>query len=308
MFTRNSPVVAQMRRTWTLSETSALARLFSSGVIRELAQRGHSPLLGRLLSELNLSGSLPSASTLGDFLDWAFSEFRKRDNRHEYIYKNAIAQKVLLGVHSLNTACMLTEFRAGECKADVVILNGTSTVYEIKSERDDLGRLERQLAEYLKVFQYVQVITGEKRLGALERLVPNEVGIQVLTGRYTIQEHRSASSNIPNIFPEQVFESLQRSEYLAILDRYGIPVPDVPNTQIHSVAKRLFVSLTAEQAHQGMVDVLKETRNPMALREFIQSVPDALKAAAISVPLAKSERSRLLEALTTDLQTAFNWA
>lgn len=297
-----------MKRMWTSSETSALARLFSSSVIRELAQKGRSPLFGRLLSELNLSDPLPDTKTLGNFLDWAYIEFRRKNNRHEYIYKNAIAEKVLLGKHSLNTACMLTEFRAGDCKADVVILNGTSTVYEIKSERDDLSRLQRQLAEYLKIFQYVQVITGENHLDALERLIPKEVGIQVLTDRFTIRDYRSATSNIPNICPERVFESLQRSEYLTILNMNGIPVPEVPNTRIHSVAKQLFITLTPEQAHQGMVDVLKKTRSPIPIREFIRSVPGALKAAAISIPLNQQERSRLLEALNMEFETALRWA
>ncbi|MEI9986083.1 MAG: sce7726 family protein [Aliidongia sp.] len=53
----------------------------------------------------------------------------------------SVTQKILMGKHSLRTASMLNEFRAGSCKADLVILNGTATVYEIKSERDSLTRL-----------------------------------------------------------------------------------------------------------------------------------------------------------------------
>lgn len=296
-----------MKRTWSSSDTSALARLFSSGVIRELAEKGYSPLFGRLLAELALPEALRDITTLADFFDWAFCEFRRRNNRHEYIYKNAIAQKVLIGKHSLNTACMLTEFRAGDCKADVVILNGTSTVYEIKSERDALNRLQRQLSEYLKVFDYVQVITGDNHLRALESLIPEQVGIQVLTDRFTISDHRPPISNARNVCPERVFESLQRSEYLEILSAHGIVVPDVPNTRIHAAAKELFITLTPEQAHQGMVDVLRRTRSPIALRDFVQSVPCALKAAAISVPLTRQERLRLLEALSGEFRTALAW-
>lgn len=300
--------VIMMKRTWSPSDISALARFFSSGVIRELAKKGYSPLFGRLLDELTLSEPLPGVTTVGDFLDRAFGELRRKNNRHEYIYKNAIAHKVLIGKHSLNTACMLTEFRAGNCKADVVILNGTSTVYEIKSERDALGRLQRQLSEYLKVFDYVQVIAGENHIMALESLIPEQVGIQVLTDRFTIRDHRPAVSNARNVCPEHVFESLQRSEYLAILNAHGIAVPEVPNTRIHAVAKELFITLTPEQAHQGMVEVLQRTRSPIALRDFVEAVPSALKAAAVSVPLTRQERLRLLEALSADFRTAFTWA
>ena len=85
-----------------------------------------------------------------------------REYRYEYIYKNAVAKKILLGKHNLNTAFMLTEFRADDCKADTVILNGTSYVYEIKTEMDSFDRLDRQISAYRKVFDYITVISSEK--------------------------------------------------------------------------------------------------------------------------------------------------
>ncbi|MHB9027049.1 MAG: sce7726 family protein [Armatimonadota bacterium] len=297
-----------MKRVWSPSEIAALARFFSSSVVRELAHKGYSSLFGRLLHESGLSHSHHVTNTLGEFFDWAYGVLQAKDNRHEYIYKNALAQKVLLGRHSLNTSCMITEFRAGSCKADVVILNGTSTVYEIKSERDRLDRLEKQLHEYLKIFDQVQVITGDNHVDALERNIPVEVGIQVLTGRFSISDYRPPVSNIANVRPESIFESLQRSEYLTILNMYDITVPAVPNTRMHAVAKELFCSLTPEQAHKGMVEALKENRNPIVLREFILSVPGSLKAAAVSVPLSKSERFRFLAAMETRLEIARSWA
>ncbi|MHB9037783.1 MAG: sce7726 family protein [Armatimonadota bacterium] len=297
-----------MRRSWTNSENAALARLFSSSAVRELAHKGYSPLVSRMLCESGLFQWLQGNYTLGEVFDQAFSILRTKDNRNEYIYKNAIAQKVLLGKHSLNTSCMLTEFRAGSCKADVVILNGTSTVYEVKSERDKLDRLEKQLNEYLRIFDRVQVITGANHISALEKNIPIEVGIQVLTDRFQISEYRSWRSNLANISPGHIFECLQRAEYLAILSDCGIAVPKVPNTLVHAAAKELFSSLTPEQAHSGMVRVLKNTRSPIVLREFVHSVPDSLKALAISVPLTNRERFRFLEALDTGLGTVLSWA
>lgn len=297
-----------MGRNYTNSDNAALAHLFSSGAVKELARRGYSPLVSRLLEESGHFHRLEDNCTLREIFDSAFSILRKRDNRNEYIYKNAIAQKVLLGTHSLSTSCMLTEFRTGSCKADVVILNGTSTVYEIKSERDNLYRLDRQLHEYLRVFDRVQVITGEKHLSELERNIPREVGIQVLTNRFQISEYRPCKSNLANISPGQILECLQRAEYLAILRNCGIALPEIPNTRIYAVAKALFDALTPEQAHDGMVEMLKKTRSPVILREFIQSVPDSLKAVAVSVPLTNRERTCFLKALDTDLETVLCWA
>jgi hypothetical protein len=297
-----------MNATWTTAETSVLARCFSPSAVRELGRFGRSPLLGRLLSELGRTRPVPNLPTLSSFYGWAFRVLSRRGHRHEYVYKNAIANKVLLGKHSLNTASMLTEFRVGHCKADVVVLNGTSAVYEVKSERDSLRRLQRQLEQYLLVFAYVQVITCEAHLLAVESCIPTEVGIQILSDEYTIKSHRQAINNTARVLPEVIFDSLQRTEYLAVLRKYGIETPDLPNTRIYTAARHLFSSLTPDQAHQGMVDVLKETRSAKPLRQFIGAVPEALKAAALSTPLSRGEQARLMESLSTDLRAVPSWA
>ena len=81
---------------------------------------------------------------------------------------------------------MLSEFRAGTCKADLVILNGTSTVYEIKSERDSLVRLSNQVKNYKRVFAMVNVITSEGFVKSVCTTVPDDVGVMCLSKRYHI--------------------------------------------------------------------------------------------------------------------------
>jgi len=91
---------------------------------------------------------------------------------------------------------MLTEFRVGECKADLAILNGTSTVYEVKSERDSLSRLERQVAAYAKVFASVYVIAAETHVSAVIASVPKDVGVLCLNGRYQISPVREPRADL----------------------------------------------------------------------------------------------------------------
>src|SRR6267154_2290198 len=129
----------------TAEQLAAISRLFSSSVIREMARKGKSPLFARLASQSLLPSSLPERTPVQDFFEAAFSLLKREGYRHEYIYKAALVNKILLGKHSLQTASMLNEFRVGECKADLAILNGTATVYEVKSERDSLVRLRKQI-------------------------------------------------------------------------------------------------------------------------------------------------------------------
>src|ERR1019366_3298937 len=128
-----------------LTQVSALSRFFSSSVVAELARKGTSPLLMKLAKEATIIERLPISRPIGLLFDVAFEVLKRKTNRHKYIYKAALTQRVLLGTHSLQTASMLTEFRTGNHKADMVILNGTATAYEIKSERDSLTRLSNQI-------------------------------------------------------------------------------------------------------------------------------------------------------------------
>jgi hypothetical protein len=202
---------------------------------------------------------------------------------------------------------MLTEFRAENSKADVVILNGTSSVYEIKTDRDSLARLESQIDSYLKIFDRVNVIVGEKYCNELIKNLPPIVGVQVLSERFQISEIRKAESNIENINPLILLESLRRKEAQTILELFGFQIPDVSNTKIFSVLRELFSSLTPIQAHTGFVKVLKNSRSSRPLKEFVTSVPESLQAAAISIPFKKQERINLQNALKLPLKEALIW-
>ncbi|MDF1836712.1 MAG: sce7726 family protein, partial [Planctomycetota bacterium] len=234
-------------------QATALARLFSATVLGELAKRGESPTFARLLRESGLQFDESSDSWIGELFDLAFSLLKLRPNRHEYIYKAALTQKILLGTHSLSTASMLTEFRAGKCKADVVILNGTGTVYEIKSERDSLTRLMSQIEAYSQVFATVNVIAGANHIQGIAESAPSHVGILMLSDRYQVSTIREAANQPWRTNPCAIFDSINQLEAQSILQEYGIEVPSVPNTRRYMMLRSLFASLDPECAHRGMV-------------------------------------------------------
>ncbi|MEX2340430.1 MAG: hypothetical protein WD609_17840, partial [Aquisalimonadaceae bacterium] len=104
----------------------ALSLAFSPSVFRDLAQTGRSRLLSEVLAYADLPRYVPGDTTLGGIFDSIYYALHS-NYRGEYVYKNALITKLLLGRHTLNTAQTLNEFRSGNRKADVVILNGTST-------------------------------------------------------------------------------------------------------------------------------------------------------------------------------------
>jgi len=251
--------------------------------------------------------SLQAWEPVSSLFDAAFELLKKGGYRHEYIYKAALTHKILLGKHSLQTASMLNEFRIGGCKADLVILNGTSTVYEVKSERDSLSRLERQVAAYVTAFARVYVIAGDKHVRSVIASVPNDVGILRLNSRYQISTLRDAIDRPDRTSPSAIFDSIRTKEARMILQARGIAVPDVPNTALHSALQELFVKLTPREAHEGMVRVLRQTRNLSPLSDLVAQLPRSLHTAALSVALRKPDCERLVNAVNTRLEDAIAW-
>ncbi|AHB10606.1 sce7726 family protein [Zymomonas mobilis] len=287
---------------------SAFTRLFSASIFRELAKKGQSGLFRRLVEQTDIKNRCDSHASVGDAFDEAFSTLKIAGLRDEYVYRTAISHKILLGTHSLRTASMLNEFRAGSCKADLVILNGTATVYEIKSERDSLARLANQVENYKRVFAKVNVIASENHISGILSTVPSDVGIMCLSKRYQISTVREALDSPERICPASVFESLRAAEATSIIRALGRTVPDVPNTRRHAALRELFVDLDPTSVHAEMVRVLKRTRNLAPLSELVEQLPQSLQAAALSIPIRRTDHDRLVNAVRSPLDAAMAWS
>lgn len=291
----------------TTTNFSALSRIFSSSVYRQLAEKGRSPLFSSLLKETGLLRKDVAFDTVSEAFDAAFALLRKAGQRDEYVYRAALTQNILLGRHSLNTASMLTEFRAGSCKADLAILNGTATVYEVKSERDSLTRLENQLLNYRKVFAKTYVVVAEQFVQQVIDKTTADIGIMSLARWDRIKTVREAVDQSNSVCPATIFDSLRITEAKAILLELGIETPEVPNTKLHAAMREIFANQDPATVHHEMVKTLKRTRNLAPLGALLNQLPVSLRPAALSIKVRPSDHERLINALKTPINKAIGW-
>ena len=282
----------------------SLGRIFSPLVMDHIALKGRSGYLSEVCLNSRLFEQIDLSMPLAQFFDLIYMVLFK-SYRNEYIYKNAIANKILLGRHSLNTSHMLTEFRVGNCKADVVVVNGTSAVYEIKSELDSFARLENQIQNYLKIFDYINVITSASQVNKLKSILPDKAGILLLTNRNTISTIRESKSNRKNTNPSILFDSLRKNEYVKAIKEYFGIVPDVPNTQIYKECKELFSKIPAELAHDLTINILRRRRNTRVLKAFIEEAPASLSAYAMSICSQKAKMRALMSRFSKNIGSVF---
>ncbi|ALR31245.1 hypothetical protein ATE47_12260 [Chryseobacterium sp. IHB B 17019] len=217
-------------------------------------------------------------------LEKAYTEFYKvlsKKYKNEYIFKNIIFKDVILKNHNINDCVTVPEFYVGKSKADLAVFNGVSTVYEIKSEIDTTERLFSQLADYSSFFEFVNVVTCEKHLKKVEKIVSTEVGILIIDSLNKVHIYKEAVSNFQNITHKSLFYALRKNEYInLIVDCYG-PIPIMPNTKIFNYCFDLFKEINIEAAYKRTLYYLKRRSLKKEHIELISELPTSLKSMTI---------------------------
>ncbi|MEU4208371.1 sce7726 family protein [Rothia terrae] len=285
-----------------------LERIFSPTVFADLAKRERSDLFSKVVSSEAYRDIFDVDSTVGTAFDEAFSLLAHPGIRNEYIYKNTIAEKILLGRHSLNTAVLVQEMRALRSKADTVIFNGTSTAYEIKSDRDSLARLPLQVEDYRKVFAKVVVVADAKHLTTLEEILPADVGILELTQKRTLSTIRPAEQNLDTLEKSAMFDALKLAELQAMLTDLGCNTPEAPNTRQRRIYSEILSHFSVEQLHSSMVKTVKNSRSQAPMSDYLSLMPRSLYAAALRTHPSAVQKDHILKAIRTPLYEAVSWS
>lgn len=103
----------------------------------------------------------------------------------------------------------------GASRVDIGVVNGALSGFEIKSDRDNLSRLPRQIEHYGRCLDFAWVVCGEKYLERAKSAVPSWWGVMVAipgeVASVDLRVVRAASSN-PNLDAFHVAQLLWRDE------------------------------------------------------------------------------------------------
>lgn len=108
------------------------------------------------------------------------------------------------------------EVMYGSCGklADLVLLsNGNTYAIEVKSDSDSLSRIDGQIAEYQKQFNYVIVVCGEKHKKKLQQQLPKGVGLYQVQSDSSVKVVLRPRKN-PHLDKDEMLFSV-RISYLA---------------------------------------------------------------------------------------------
>ena len=212
------------------------------------------------------------------------------DYRNEYFYKNTLLNKLLLGVHSVNTTTALTEIPIGRAKADFVLINGKAVVYEIKTELDNLDRLKGQINEYYKAFDHVAVVTYPEKLNELQEKLSDldkPVGIYVLQKNGRLKPVRKPERYVGDINKEIIFKIMRKQEYENIILTKYKQLPVTTQFKYYKTCKKILIELTLDELYPLFLKELK--KRTLLVRDEFEKVPYELKFLAYFMELKERD-------------------
>lgn len=145
--------------------------------------------------------------------------------KNETVIKYNLIKQFILNPDDIG----LMEFNVGNSRLDLGKINGNSYAYEIKTELDNTKRLEKQIEDYEKVFEFIYVVCHYKHLEEVKNVIPKKVGIKVFTienEKVEFKDIREAKIN-RSIKKEFLLNSISSKECDYIIKNY-IGINKVP--------------------------------------------------------------------------------
>ena len=257
-----------------MSNNLMLNRLFTLAAFHNLIEHPESSLYSTIIDKyINQSTIETNKDVIAQIYNYLRHQYR-----NQYFYKNTILNKLLLGVHSINTTTALTELPIAKSKADFVLINGKAVVYEIKTELDNLERLESQISNYYKAFNHVCVLTCDSYAeNLMQRFNDSPIGIYVLSSKETIQRLKEPDEHNDALDPSIMFKILNKPEYEDILMKHYKELPIVSQVKYYNECKKLFMDIELQKAYKLFLRTLKN-RNMVNNRKQFDNVPYELKS------------------------------
>lgn len=244
------------------------------------------PYFDRMISENSVPESFSKCvkryikaedATIGEAISEIY-HFMDCEYRNEYFYKNTILNQLLIKKHDLYNTAALTELPIGDSKADFIMINGRGVVYEIKTDLDNLLRLDNQIKDYYKVFSYVYVVVGNKQLSHVKDFLKDQkVGIYELTASGKLICRKKALCNKENLSYDAMFQVLRKAEFESILLKHFHKLPEVNSFQYYRECQKWLERVNIITLQKDVMKCLKARTLMLVENKLEEKVPYELR-------------------------------
>jgi hypothetical protein len=256
----------------------SIARLISNAGFRRMTSDSGARTYGKQLKKLVVNGGevLPEKCSLLQLMNLCYDHLQD-DYRYEYVYKTKLLSDFILKNYSLDDTIILNEFRIGKSVADIVLVNGTNKVFEIKTELDSPERLKTQLSDYYKGFSEVYIVTHYTMANKYRACVDEHVGIIEFDSEYSLQTTREAVADYSKLDNRVMMKSLRKNEFLNIIKQIYGELPITTQVKLYNECLNLASRLESQEMQRYFLSEIKKRITPTQKLVATNQVPDYLK-------------------------------
>ena len=236
----------------------ALSQVFGPTLVKRLDDDAHEESIRSLLYHCGLYSTCEQWDLVRG-LSKTY-EYLRVNYRCEYVYKNEIANQILLRFHHDNSATLLREVASDRSIADIVIINGQTVAYEIKTELDNFDRLSGQVESYQALYDCLYIVTHPGAAELICRKVPEAVGVLVLDDKAQLQRVREAQTTAHLFDPAKAVVTLRQSEMVAAYQKWVGKMPEMGTARIYTFCHDWYMGLEVEDARIVFAEALKSRR------------------------------------------------
>lgn len=256
----------------------SLSMLISNAGFKRLVFEDDYKAYGKKIKNILHKGGVPleKKCSIKTLLDTSYNQLLLQ-YRHEYVYKTTLLSDYILKEFSLASSVILNEFKIGKSVADLVLVNGTNKVFEIKTELDSPERLKSQLHDYYKGFSEVYIVTHYSLEAKYLDILDQKVGLMIFNANNTITLSRLASLNTSLLNNTAMMKALRKSEYEVVIKNIAGSLPETSQSNFFKACLEIAGRCDEISFQKEFLSVIKSRIKPEHLLIKDSQIPDYLK-------------------------------
>ncbi len=238
-------------------------------------------------------------ATYFDYLRHIYNVLEKH-YQNEYIFKNSFLNEWLIKEIGQYNSKVFSEFRVGNAVADLVMFNGNSKVFEIKTDLDTENRLALQIENYKKAFNQIYLLIPESKLSIYKKY-EKEIGLITFNSnqknKFTV--YRTAINNTL-VDASTIMHVLHTHEYKAIVQSYYGYLPKMTSFNQFQICSEFIRKMPNEELNKYFINIMKkrDLKNVLSSHNYKE-----FNQLSLALKLNKTERNKMIQILKSPLNS-----
>ncbi len=288
-----------IKSTYNQNQLRDYSSLFSRSVA-ELWIKSNFDSINYKIERYDSKWQNSSNATYLDYLKYVY-QILEKNYQNEYIFKNSFLNEWLIKEIGHNNTKVFNEFRVGNAVADLVMFNGKSKVFEIKTEFDSSKRLNLQIENYSKAFNQIFLIVPESKLSIYSKF-DKSIGLISFNNnekseKFTLQ--RDAITN-DEIDSETIMKVLHTNEYKSIVKSFYGELPITTSFNQYNICNDLIKKIPNNELNKKFIEKMKNRylENVLSNRYYKE-----FNQISLALKLNKKDREIMIKNLKSPIKS-----